>query len=234
MSITVRLDKFICESTSHSRVSAKKALHRGDVTCNGEVVKTSGFKVTDEHEIRLEGVILKVIGPRFIMLNKPVDTICSTIDEEYPSVIGLLDVIRPEDLHIAGRLDADTTGLVLITTDGKWSHKITSPKKECGKRYLLETADPLTEDLVEQFATGLQLNNEDGLTKPAILELLGTHQARLTITEGKYHQVKRMLAAVGNKVTKLHREVVGEIELDSTLELGEWRFLTESEINSVK
>ncbi len=169
----MRLDKFICESTSHTRVSAKKALHRGDVTCNGEVIKNSGFKVTDEHEIRLEGELLSIIGPRFIMLNKPVDTICSTIDEEYQSVISLLDVIRPEDLHIAGRLDADTTGLVLITTDGQWSHKITSPKRECAKRYLLETAEPLTQDLIQQFADGVQLNNEDGLTKPAVLEILG-------------------------------------------------------------
>ncbi|MGS0674904.1 16S rRNA pseudouridine(516) synthase RsuA [Shewanella sp. 30m-9] len=230
----MRLDKFICESTSHSRVSAKKALHRGDVTCNGEVVKNSGFKVTDEHEIRLDGEVLTIIGPRFIMLNKPVDTICSTIDEEYPSVISLLDVIRPEDLHIAGRLDADTTGLVLITTDGQWSHKITSPKKECAKRYLLETAEPLTDDLVQQFSDGVQLNNEDGLTKPAVLEILGANQARLTITEGKYHQVKRMLAAVGNKVTKLHRESVGAIELDPSLGLGEWRYLTDVETQSVK
>ncbi|ABZ77803.1 pseudouridine synthase [Shewanella halifaxensis HAW-EB4] len=230
----MRLDKFICESTSHSRVSAKKALHRGDVTCNGEVVKNSGFKVTDEHEIRLDGEVLTIIGPRFIMLNKPVDTICSTIDEEYPSVISLLDVIRPEDLHIAGRLDADTTGLVLITTDGQWSHKITSPKKECGKRYLLETAESLSDDLVQQFVDGLQLNNEDGLTKPAELEILAPNQARLTITEGKYHQVKRMLAAVGNKVTKLHRESVGAIELDPNLELGQWRYLTAAEIKSVK
>lgn len=230
----MRLDKYICESTSHSRVSAKKALHRGDVTCNGEVVKNSGFKVSDNDEICLEGERLTIIGPRFIMLNKPVDTICSTIDEQYPSVIGLLDVIRPEDLHIAGRLDADTTGLVLITTDGTWSHKITSPKKECAKRYLLETADPMSAELVEQFALGLQLNNEEGLTKPAKLELLGTHQARLTITEGKYHQVKRMLGAVGNKVTRLHRERVGDIELDASLALGEWRFLTDAEIKSIK
>ncbi|MEC4739976.1 MULTISPECIES: pseudouridine synthase [unclassified Shewanella] len=230
----MRLDKFICESTSHSRVSAKKALHRGGVTCNGEIVKTSGFKVTDGLTICLDGEPLSIIGPRFIMLNKPVDTICSTVDEIHPSVIGLIDVIRAEDLHIAGRLDVDTTGLVLITTDGQWSHKITSPKKECGKRYLLETAEALNPLLIEEFATGLQLNNEDGLTKPAILEILGSHQARLTITEGKYHQVKRMLASVGNSVTKLHRESVGEIELDPALAPGEWRYLTDAEMKSVK
>lgn len=230
----MRLDKFICESTSLSRVSAKKALHRGDVTCNGDIIKTSGFKVTDSHTICLDGVLLSVIGPRFIMLNKPIDTICSTIDEMYPSVIGLIDVIRAEGLHIAGRLDADTTGLVLVTTDGQWSHKIMSPKKECAKRYLFETAEALSSSLIEQFATGLQLNNEDGLTKPATLELLGTYQARLTITEGKYHQVKRMLAAVGNNVTQLHRESIGEIELDPALATGEWRYLTDAEIQSVK
>ena len=230
----VRLDKFICESTSLTRSLAEKAMHRGDVTCDGEIIKNSAFKVTDAHTICLDGEQLSIIGPRFIMLNKPVDTICSTIDEEYPSVLGLIDVIKPEELHIAGRLDADTTGLVLITNDGQWSHKITSPKKECGKRYLLETAEPLADSLVELFATGPQLNNEDGLTKPAVLDILGSHEARLTITEGKYHQVKRMLAAVGNRVTRLHRECVGAIELDTELELGEWRYLTDEEIKSVK
>ncbi|WP_299793556.1 16S rRNA pseudouridine(516) synthase RsuA [uncultured Shewanella sp.] len=230
----MRLDKFICESTSLTRSLAKKALHRGDVTCDGEVVKNAGFKVTDAHTICLEGEQLSVVGPRFIMLNKPVDTICSTIDEVYPSVLGLLDIEKPEDLHIAGRLDADTTGLVLITNDGQWSHKITSPRKECGKRYLLEVAESLDSSLIDEFAKGLQLNNEDGLTKPAILEILTPHKARLTITEGKYHQVKRMLAAVGNRVTALHRECVGKIELDEELEPGEWRYLTDEEIDSVK
>ncbi|WP_065204429.1 16S rRNA pseudouridine(516) synthase RsuA [Shewanella woodyi] len=230
----MRLDKYICESTSLTRSLAKKALHRGDVTCDGKVIKDSGFKVTDKQVICLEGEPLSVIGPRFIMLNKPLDTICSTIDEEYPSVLGLLDVVKADELHIAGRLDVDTTGLVLITNDGQWSHKVTSPKKECGKRYLLETAEPLKQEWVEEFAAGLQLNNEDGLTKPATLEILGSHQARLTITEGKYHQVKRMLAAVGNCVTQLHRESVGEIELDESLASGEWRYLTEAEIKSVR
>jgi len=230
----VRLDKFICESTSLTRSSAKKALHRGDVTCDGEIVKNSGFKVTDAHVICLDGDQLSVTGPRFIMLNKPVDTICSTIDEEYPSVLGLIDVIKPEELHIAGRLDADTTGLVLVTSDGQWSHKITSPKKKCGKRYLLEVEEELKSSLVEEFAIGLQLNNEDELTKPAVLDILASHEARLTITEGKYHQVKRMLAAVGNRVTRLHRECVGAIELDPELAPGEWRYLTDEEIQSVK
>lgn len=229
----MRLDKFICESTSLTRSLAKKALHRGDITCDGVVVKDSGFKVTDEMTICLEGERIAIIGVRYLMLNKPVDTICSTIDEVYPSVLSLVDVIKPETLHIAGRLDADTTGLVLITSDGQWSHKITSPKKDCPKRYLVQLADPIDVSLIPVFAAGVELRGEEGLTKPSQLDIIDSHQARLTISEGKYHQVKRMFAAVGNKVVGLHREAIGGIELDTELALGEWRHLTAEEIASV-
>ncbi|MCE9680570.1 16S rRNA pseudouridine(516) synthase RsuA [Shewanella sp. AS1] len=229
----MRLDKFICESSSLTRSLAKKALHRGEVTCDGIVVKDSGFKVEACHHICLAGEPLSLIGPRFIMLNKPVDYICSTQDEVHPSVLNLLGLERRDELHIAGRLDVDTTGLVLITSDGQWSHKITSPKKECGKRYLVTLADPIDESLIAPFQQGIALRNEEGLTKPASLTIIDSHTARLVITEGKYHQVKRMFAAVGNKVVGLHREAVGHIELDETLTSGQWRYLTEEEIQSV-
>ncbi|WP_394129083.1 16S rRNA pseudouridine(516) synthase RsuA [Shewanella maritima] len=230
----MRLDKFICESTELTRSMAKKLLKSGEVTCDGEVVKDPSFKVSADMLIEVDGNELTLIGERYIMMHKPVDTICSSIDEEYQSVFSLMDIEKPEVLHIAGRLDVDTTGLILITSDGKWSHKITSPKKDCGKRYLVEVADPLTEDLVELFKQGLELRGEDGLTKPAILDIVDTHQARLTISEGKYHQVKRMFAAAGNKVVNLHREAIGHIELDPELEECEWRYLTDEEVNSVK
>ncbi len=229
----MRLDKFICESTSLTRTLAKKALHRGDVTCDGVIVKDAGFKVSEGMHICLEGEPISLIGERYLMLNKPVDTICSTIDEVYPSVLSLLDIEKTETLHIAGRLDADTTGLVLITSDGQWSHRITSPKKECGKRYLVTLADPVDERVIEVFAQGVELRNEDGLTKPAMLEIIEPTRVRLTITEGKYHQVKRMFAAVGNHVVALHRESIGKIELDSDLEPGEWRYLSADEIESI-
>lgn len=231
--MNVRLDKFICESTSLTRSLAKKALHRGDITCDGDVVKDAGFKVTSDMQVCLEGEPISLVGVRYIMLNKPVDTICSTIDEVYPSVLSLLDVPKPDTLHIAGRLDADTTGLVLITSDGQWSHKVTSPKKECGKRYLVQLAEPVDADLVALFAQGIELRNEDGMTKPAILDIIEPQLVRLTITEGKYHQVKRMFAAVGNHVVGLHRESVGGIELDSALALGEWRYLTDAEVAAI-
>jgi|TARA_R110000851_G_scaffold179381_4_gene326491 16S rRNA pseudouridine516 synthase len=229
----VRLDKFICESTELTRSLAKRALHRGDVTCDGVVVKNSGFKVLPQMAVHLDGTLISVIGERYIMLNKPIDTICSTIDEQYPSVLSLIDIEKMDTLHIAGRLDVDTTGLVLITSDGQWSHKITSPKKDCGKRYLVELADPIDDSLIKIFADGVELRNEDGLTKPALLDIIDPTHVRLTISEGKYHQVKRMFAAVGNNVVNLHREAVGSIELNADLAAGEWRHLTAAEVKSV-
>lgn len=212
---------------------AKRLLKSGQVTCDGAVVKDASFKVTADMSVEVDGNELSLIGERYIMMNKPVDTICSNVDEEYQSILSLMDIEKPETLHIAGRLDVDTTGLVIITSDGKWSHQITSPKKDCGKRYLVEVADPLTAELVTQFAQGVELRGEDGLTKPATLEIIDSHRARLTISEGKYHQVKRMFGAVGNKVVKLHREAIGYIELDAELQECEWRYLTEDEIASV-
>ncbi len=229
----MRLDKFVSDSTALTRSLAKKALRRGDISCDGSVVKDPGFKVTEDMCVCLEGKEITLLGPRYLMLNKPADTICSTLDETHSSVLSLLDIAKNETLHIAGRLDADSTGLVLITSDGQWSHKITAPKKECAKRYLVQLADPIDERLVAVFAAGVELRSEEGRTKPALLAIVGSHRVRLTITEGKYHQVKRMFAAVGNKVVSLHREAIGEIELDRKLVLGEWRALTATEIASV-
>ena len=229
----MRLDKFICEATYLTRSQAKKAMHRGEVFCDGVMVKDPSFKVKEDTRVVLDGEELSLIGLRYLMMHKPQGIICSTQDEEYQCVISLLDIEKPEQLHIAGRLDVDTTGLVLITDDGQWSHQITSPKKACGKRYRVEVADPLSEEMVAQFEQGIMLNGEDELTRPAKLEILSSHEALLTIVEGKYHQVKRMFGAMGNKVTGLHRESVGPIELDADLEPGEWRYLTDAEIASV-
>ena len=175
-------------------------------------------------------------GLRYLMLNKPQDTLCSNVDEFYPSVLSLLGVPKAYSLHIAGRLDADTTGLVLITDDGQWSHRLTSPVKACAKRYRVQLADPLTasdSELVAKFAHGIALKGEASLTRPATLEILTPTEVLLTITEGKYHQVKRMFAAIGNKVVGLHREQVGGISLDPDLGAGQWRYLTQDEIASV-
>ncbi|REL36087.1 16S rRNA pseudouridine(516) synthase RsuA [Thalassotalea euphylliae] len=226
----MRLDKYICKSTELTRNEAKKLLKSGEVRVDGEVIKNGAFKVADGAEVTIEGEQLSLIGQRYIMMNKPQDTICSNVDEMHPSLLHFLEIDRAFELHIAGRLDADTTGLVLITDDGKWSHNIISPKKQCEKTYRVWLAEPVTDEVAEKFAEGLQLHGENQLTLPAKLEMIDEREVLLTIVEGKYHQVKRMFAAVGNHVEALHRERIGGITLDDDLMLGEWRYLTEQEI----
>lgn len=232
----MRLDKFICKSTELTRTEAKKLLKKGEVRVNGEVVKNPAFQVHENNDMTLDGQPLIARESRYIMLNKPMDFICSNVDEVYPSVLHLLEIDKAFDLHIAGRLDADTTGLILITDDGRWSHNIISPKKDCAKTYRVWLRDDINSEqqqiLIEQFQQGIQLHGEKQLTKPALLNIIAPDQVLLTITEGKYHQVKRMFAAVGNKVVGLHREQIGKIKLDKSLSLGQWRFLTQTEVES--
>ena len=236
----MRLDKFICKSTELTRNEAKKLLKSGEVRVNGEVAKNAAMQVHENNTITADGQLLTARTSRYFILHKVVDSICSNVDEVYPSVLHFIDVDKAFDLHIAGRLDADTTGLVLITDDGRWSHNVISPKKDCKKIYRVWLRDEIEEcnaaDLIERFKQGLQLQGEDSLTRPAVLELVKNDVADkpvsevlLTITEGKYHQVKRMFAAVGNRVVGLHREQIGEIKLGD-LAPGEWRTLTEQEI----
>jgi len=233
----MRLDKFICKSTELTRSEAKKVLKSGEVRVNGEVAKNPAMQVHENNTIDIDGQILAARGSRYFMLHKVADTICSNVDEGYPSVLHFLEVDKAFDLHIAGRLDADTTGLVLITDDGRWSHNVISPKKDCQKVYRVWLRNPISVeesvDLIEQFSQGIQLQGESSLTKPAILTLVTDtdvdNEVLLTITEGKYHQVKRMFAAVGNRVVGLHREEIGTVKLGD-LAPGEWRTLTEDEI----
>lgn len=229
----MRLDKYICQATSLTRSQAKKVISQGRITSGAQTIRNTAYKVSSDEPILLNGKVIAIRGPRYIMLNKPQDFICSTVDEQLPSVLNLIDVEKPEQLFIAGRLDADTTGLTLITDDGQWSHQVTSPRKKCAKRYRATLAGPLPENAIEQFQQGIQLKSENQPCLPATLEIITDLEVVLTISEGKYHQVKRMFAALGNHVITLHREQIGEIELDATLELGKWRYLTESEVNSI-
>ncbi len=249
----MRLDKFICKSSELTRSEAKKLLKMGEVRVNGDVAKNAAMQVHENNCVTIDGQTLTARTSRYYMLHKVVDSICSNVDEVYPSVLNFLEVDKAFDLHIAGRLDADTTGLVLITDDGRWSHNVISPKKECKKTYRVWLRNPIviekSAELIEQFKQGVQLQGESSLTRPAILALVtgndtsnkelnsenpeesndSVNEVLLTITEGKYHQVKRMFAAVGNRVVGLHREQIGAIELGD-LAPGEWRSLTENEV----
>tara|TARA_Y100000782_G_scaffold64915_1_gene70977 strand:- start:36132 stop:36695 length:564 start_codon:yes stop_codon:yes gene_type:complete len=183
-------------------------------------------------------------------MHKPANTICSNIDEAYPSLFNYISIDKASELHIAGRLDADTTGLVLITDDGRWSYQITQPNYLCEKVYRVRLRSPLTEKAELALTQGILLQGEEKPTRPAKLTVVESSEVKstdfksnevkatenkrtevlLTITEGRFHQVKRMFAAVGNKVLQLHREQIGPIHLD--VKEGQWRFLTLEEIDA--
>jgi 16S rRNA pseudouridine516 synthase len=228
----MRLDKFIAQTTDLSRALVKLALRNQRVTLNGAPVRDASLHISATDTVQLDGVTLKPVGPRYFMLHKPLGYVSATVDSDHPTVIDLLDEPNKQALHIAGRLDIDTTGLVLITDDGRWSHRVTSPRHECRKTYYVTLAAALVPDAEERLQTGILLNSEKHLTRPAMLERLNSNEVRLTISEGKYHQVKRMFAALDNRVTNLHRERIGAITLDESLALGQYRALTEAEISS--
>ncbi|WP_340619269.1 16S rRNA pseudouridine(516) synthase RsuA [Xenorhabdus siamensis] len=231
----MRLDKFLSQQLGISRNDVGRELRAGRVTVDDETIKTGAYKLKPEQVVAYEGTILEQLdGPRYFMLNKPQGYVCSTDDPSNPTILYFIDELVAHKLHSAGRLDIDTTGLVLLTDDGQWSHRITSPKHHCEKTYLVTLEHPISEDTEEKFLVGVQLNGEKTLTKPAKLELIEPQLVRLTISEGRYHQVKRMFAAVGNHVIKLHRERIGEIYLDPKLGPGEYRALTEHEIKSIQ
>ncbi|HFQ5193252.1 TPA: 16S rRNA pseudouridine(516) synthase RsuA [Vibrio vulnificus] len=231
----MRLDKFLCDALGATRKEATKILKSGEVTVNEQVQKSGAVKVTEECVVEWQGRELAMQGLRYIMLYKPEGFVCSHEDGFNHTAFVLLDEVKMDELHFAGRLDVDTTGLVLITDDGKWSHRITSPKHKCDKTYRVWLADPIGSDYAEKLAAGVQLRNEKELTLPAQMTIVNAdeNEVLLTIHEGKYHQVKRMFAALGNKVEQLHRERIGAIELDESLEPGEYRYLTQEEIDSV-
>ena len=208
-------------------------LHADEVQVNGKYERNPARKVTDEDEVLLDGYPIDTPRERYLMLYKPVGYVCSNDDGTHPSVLGLVELPRADDLTIAGRLDVDTTGLVLLSDNGQWCHRITSPRHKLGKIYEATLADPIDQSYVDKFERGIALNGEKELTKPAKLEILSEHSARVELFEGRYHQVKRMFAALGNRVEALHREAIGPITLDDELYEGEWRELTEQEVESI-
>ncbi|MCF2857319.1 16S rRNA pseudouridine(516) synthase RsuA [Pseudoalteromonas sp. SMS1] len=233
MKFPCRLDKFVSNIGELPRTKVKSLIKKGNVTVNGLVCKKNEQQITASDDIKLLDKPLKYLGKRYFMLHKPSGYVCANHDDLHPTVFDLLDEPNLKDFHIAGRLDIDTTGLVLITNDGDWSHQITSPKKQKFKTYLVETKEIITEEALQNLRQGVALHNEKQLTRPAQAEAVGKYALRLSICEGKYHQVKRMLAAVENHVIELHREKIGDITLDHDLEPGHYRPLTEHEIRII-
>lgn len=226
----MRLDFYLSHVTSLARKASKIAASKGRVTVNGVVVKKANYMVQEGDQICLDETLLEWPSEGYYLLHKPAGYVCATEDPDHPTVIDLLPSHLGQDLKIVGRLDKDTTGLLLLTTDGQWLHRITSPRNACNKRYRIMLADPVTDDALKQLEEGVMLNGEAQPTLPAVAERISECEIYLTIQEGKYHQVKRMMAAVGNKVEELHRDQIGPLCLDEDVAPGQFRALTDNEV----
>lgn len=229
-SIAVRLDYFISHSAGLSRKQVKILIGKGHVSVEGFAAVKANTQVADHDKVWLDGRLVQFSNDRYIMLNKPPGVVCSTDDPDHPTVMKLLAAEEQHRLHIAGRLDLDTTGLILLTTDGQWSHQITSPNSDCPKCYRVTLEHALTDEARKTLEEGVLLRGEPEKTRPAVVEIIAKDVIHLTITQGKYHQVKRMMAAVENRVLALHRVSVGAVQLDASLAPGEYRLLSESEV----
>lgn len=228
----MRLDKFISHATGMPRDHSKRAIRNKRVSVNGEIIKSAACQVQESDHVCLDTEPVQLPQPRYLMLHKPAGYVCATEDAEHPIVLDLLHGMDSNGLCVAGRLDIDTTGLVLLSDDGQWLHRVSSPRHQHSKVYLASLQEPVDEQTVTQFADGLLLRGEDKATAPAQCLPLPDKAARVTLREGRYHQVKRMFAACGNHVLALHRVQIGEVVLDDALAPGAFRSLTPQEIES--
>lgn len=207
----------------------------------GKRIKVDGLIVSDRHHdvrefsrVECDDDVLQAGRPaRYFMLHKPAGCVSATLDPQHPTVLDLLDEPDKTDLHIAGRLDFNTTGLMLLTNDGVWSRRLTQPQTKIAKVYYVETEQMIEDTYVQKFAEGFYFAFEDLTTQPAELTLLGPRSARLSIVEGRYHQVKRMFGHFDNKVLRLHRERMGPLQLDPDLAPGQYRSLSPAEIMAI-
>ncbi len=226
----MKLDRLIASHASMGR----RAAH---VLIAARRVKVDGITMPDSHHpvdrfmcIQIDNAVVQ--QPQralYLMLHKPAGVLSATVDDQHPTVIDLIDDPDRQTLHIAGRLDRSTSGLVLLTNDGRWSKALMAPGHKVPKVYLVETRDPIPREAIAAFARGFHFPTEDITTLPAELVILGERHARLTLHEGRYHQVKRMFHRVNNRVISLHRQSIGPIHLPPDLAPGQWRPLTNAE-----
>lgn len=230
----MRLDKFLANSTGLSRKEVRDLIKYECVKVNEKICRDASRQVDENtDEIRLKGKVIEYQKYLYLMMNKPEGVVCATEDNLHRTVLDIL----PEEYHKfglfpVGRLDIDTTGLLLLTNDGDFVHRVISPKKHVGKTYYTEVDGRLESGLIQQFRDGIVID-ENYQTMPAELHILDETRCELTIYEGKFHQVKKMFQAIGCRVTRLSRLSIGGLTLDKTLDPGEVRRLTKEEVEQI-
>jgi 16S rRNA pseudouridine516 synthase len=225
-----KLQRLLLRGATISKARLPELLRQGRVLVDGQPVEDRDFPISRFHRIVMEGVVVQA-GERalYFMVHKPVGHVSATVDKEHPTVVSLVDDPDRSKLHLAGRLDRSTSGLVLLTNDGTWSKRITAAEYHVAKIYHVTTEQVITEATVAAFAAGFYFHTEDITTLPARLEITAPREARLTLHEGRYHQIKRMFHRVQNRVVRLHRESIGGLALPSDLRVGEARELSAAE-----
>ena len=229
-----RIDKIISSQTHYTRKEVKSLIGSKQVMVNGNIINKSDFKVNPDIDvIEVSGEMLKIRKYVYLILNKPKGYVSATVDKTDRTVLDLVPFeYSHRELFPAGRLDKDTTGLMIITDDGNFAHNILSPNKHISKTYHVTIDIPLTNEMVDGFKNGVMLN--DGECKTASLEILDTYEAKVTLTEGRYHQIKRMFGCYGAKVLELKRIKMGNLELPDNLKEGECLELTNEELEQVQ
>ncbi len=229
----MRIDKYLADCGYGTRREVKELMKSGIVSVEGNTIKDPGQHIEPEKTkvtVRGETVVYRRL--RYYLLNKPAGVITATEDASEKTVLELLPEKERKGIFPVGRLDKDTTGLLLLTNDGELAHMLLSPKRHVEKTYEVETEQPIPKEAVEMFRKGLVVD-EGFRALPAGLAVTGDKSANVTITEGKYHQVKRMFAAIGCHVIKLKRLTMGTLKLDEKLKEGDWRELSQAEITSL-
>lgn len=224
----MRLDKFVSDAAAMTRSESRKAIKSGRITVDGGVVRDISVHIAENTDVLLDGKTITYSEFVYIMLNKPSGYVSATEDNRQKTVLDLLDPSYSRyQLFPVGRLDIDTEGFLLLTNDGELAHNMLSPNKNVGKTYFLRLENPITDEEMKSLENGVDIG--ECITKPARAERVSETEIRLTITEGKFHQIKRMAKAVGNEVTYLKRLAYGEFFLDKTLKIGEYRPLLAKE-----
>ena len=229
----MKLSRILSNQNGVSRQQANHTVATGQVRVDGRICTEAARDVSRFQSVSVDGRVLQQAVPgHYLMLHKPAGYLSATRDRVHPTVMELLPPQLAGEMHIAGRLDRATTGLLILTNDGQWSRRLTEPGTGVPKVYRVITLRPISADTAARFAEGIWFPREGLTTSPAQLEPLGTHSCRLTIYEGRYHQVKRMFHAVGNQVASLHRERIGTIALPDDLPAGASRPLTGTQVET--
>lgn len=228
-----RLDRFLAQYCQISRKNVRLMLAQNRVLLNGVIAHDIDEIIDTFSHVTLDGKVIQENSAYYIMLNKPIGVVSATRDTKHKTVLDLLEYPFKNELHIVGRLDLNTSGLVLMTNDSRWSERLTLPMKKVTKRYIVTLQNKLSEEYVTAFAEGMYFAFENITTKPAALIILSDYQAQVELVEGRYHQIKRMFGRFRNPVMALHRCSIGNLQLDSKLPSGLSRTLTPLEVNNI-